>query len=239
LNVPSIIASRAASRRLLVAISLLSATAIVGCSTYDGMETAGTPVAIRETGGTDISGQIANDLGPYVVSVVDAGGVGVPGVEVTFTISGPATLVTPSATTNQDGSTFTSITLGHMAGAITITATAAGIATPTVFHTSSFAGPATKFGIAGGQGQTALRGTPISEPLSTIVADQYDNPVMNARVVWATSAGVLGTLIGQTGADGRSSSTYTMPATPGPQTVTATTDINAAATTLTFNLTSN
>lgn len=215
--------------RWLGALALLGGAAVIGCSTTDTQGFIGTPAVIRAVGGTDINSKVGDTLGPYSVKVTDTAGNGVAGVTVTFSIVGNATLVNTTATTDQDGGAFTSIVLGHTVGNMTITATANGIATPALFQTHSYAGPATTFALAGGGGQNAPRGTAVTEALTVSVTDQYGNGVGSVLVTWQATAGTLGTPSGRTGANGVVSTTYTLPATPGAQTITASALINGTA----------
>lgn len=222
-----------------LATALLGAVLVAGCSNAVNDTFVGAPALIKVTGQTDISALVATDAGPYVFTVVDTAGAGVAGVTVTFTIVGPATLIQTSAVTNQGGSVLTSIHFSQTAGSVAITATAAGIATPAVVHTSSYAAPASKLTAAGGQGQVALRGSALADPLAVLVTDQYNNPVSTILVTWVSSAGTLGTLSARTGNDGRVSTPYTLPATAGIQTITASATLNGVSNTVTFTATAN
>ena len=80
--------------------SLFGAALIASCSSNDGITFVGAPTIIKVTGRIDISAEVATDAGPYVFTVTDTGGNGVQGVTVTFTIAGPATLLSTSAVTS-------------------------------------------------------------------------------------------------------------------------------------------
>ena len=226
-------------RSMMLSASLLMVTSIAGCNSSQEVTFVGTPAIIKVTGQTDISAVVASDAGPYVFTVTDTGGTGVQGVTVNFAVAGPATLISTSAVTDKQGTVLTSVHFGQTVGVVAVTATAVGIATPAVVHTSSYAGPATKLLAIGGQGQSALRGTPLSDLLSTFAGDQYNNPVVGVLITLQASAGVLGTTSARTGADGRVTSTYTLPATPGVQTITASTEFNGVPKSVTFTATGN
>ena len=218
--------------------SLVGAALFAGCSNDANNGFVGSPVLIKVTGRTDLSAQVATDAGPYVFTVVDTAGTGVPGVTVNFTIVGPATLLSTTAVTDQGGSVLTSVHFSQVAGNVAITATAVGIATPAVVFTSSYAAPASRM-TGGGGGQTALRGTMLPDPLSVLVTDTYGNPVVSVLVTLTATGGTLGTLSGRTGADGRFTTTYQLPATPGVQTITASATFNSVVNTVTFTETGN
>ncbi len=218
--------------------SLFGAALFTGCNnnTSDGF--VGQPVQIKVTGRTDLSAEIATDAGPYVFTVVDTAGTGVQGVTVNFTSAGPATLLSTTAVTDQGGSVLTSVHFSQLAGTVAITARAVGITTPAVVFTSSYAAPASKI-VGSGGGQLALRGTALTDPVSVLVTDTYGNPVVSVLVTMTATGGTLGTLSGRTGADGRFTTTYTLPATAGAQTITASVTFNNVVNTVNFTETAN
>ena len=218
--------------------SLFGAALFAGCNNDSSSGFVGQPVQIKVTGRTDLSAEVATDAGPYVFTVVDTGGTGVQGVTVNFTSVGPATLLSTTAVTDQGGSVLTSVHFSQVAGTVAITATAVGITTPAVVHTNSYAAPASRMTGSGG-GQVALRGTALQDPISVLVTDTYGNPVVSVLVTMSATGGTLGTLSGRTGADGRFTTTYTLPATTGAQTITAVATINNVNTTVTFTETAN
>ena len=230
----SILLSRTTIVRWAATTSLFGAALITGCNSTSNDGFVGAPVLIKVTGQTDISAQVATDAGPYVFTVVDTAGTGVQGVTVNFTISGPATLATTSAVTDQGGSVLTSVHFAQTVGTVTITATASGITAPAVVHTSSYAAPPSKFTIAGGNNQIGVHGTALSEAIAVLVTDQYDNPVNSILISLQPSAGTVGTASARTGLDGRLTTTYTLPATPGVQTITASALFNGTTINLTF-----
>lgn len=217
--------------------SLFGAALIASCSSNDGITFVGAPTIIKVTGRIDISAEVATDAGPYVFTVTDTGGNGVQGVTVTFTIAGPATLLSTSAVTDKGGSVLTSVHFSQVAGNVAITATAAGITTPAVVRTSSYAAPPSRLTASGGQGQSTTRGTPLPDLLSVLATDQYNNPVVSVLITLEATAGTLGVLSARTGADGRVTTTYTLPATPGIQTITASAVFNGVTRTVTFTAT--
>ena len=217
--------------------ALLGTALVAGCNSNIVPDFVGAPVLIKLTGQSDISAEVATVAGPYVFTVVDTGGKGVSGINVTFTITGPATLVHTSAVTDQGGSVVASVQFGQTVGTVVITAKADGITAPAVAHTFSFAAPASRIVAVGGQGQQAPRGGPLEEQLVVAVTDQYNNPVPSILVTFQPSAGIVGTPSGRTGVNGRVGTPYTFPATPGVQTITASITLNGIITTVTFTVT--
>ncbi len=94
-----------------------------------------TPTGAALAGGNAQTGTAGGVLPtPLALRVVDGTGIAVSGVAVTFAVtSGTATVNPASALTGLDGIARTTVTLGATAGAITVTATAAGLP-PVIFH---------------------------------------------------------------------------------------------------------
>jgi adhesin/invasin len=161
------------------------------------------------------------------VRVVDAGGVAVAGVQVSFAVSAGGGAVAPAAaTTDGDGvARVTSWTLGQQAGAQSLTATAAGVATPLVLTSTATAGAAANLAFTAGAGQSANVGTALPTRPAVRVTDAFGNPVAGAAVQFTPGAG-SGTVAGEaqtTGADGTATvGTWTLGSQVGAQQLTAT-----------------
>ena len=105
-------------------------------ATFSVEATASGALAVVSGGGqVGMAGQIAAQ--PLVVKAVGTGGVGIPGVEVTFAVTqsaGTGAAVNPAvATTGANGEASTSLTFGDANGAVTVSAGADG-------STTSFSG---------------------------------------------------------------------------------------------------
>jgi YVTN family beta-propeller protein len=124
--------------------------------------------------------------------VVDAGGAGVPGISVTFVVStGGGTLTGASTSTSAAGvATVGSWTLGTVAGANTVTATAAGIPS-VVFAATAAAGPATNLLVTPSAPVLAPGAT---QQLAVSVSDQYGNVLAAAPVTYATGNAAVATV---------------------------------------------
>ena len=116
-----------------------------------------TPTGIAIAGGDAQSGTTGSALGTALtVQMAFRAGVAVVGIPVTFAVtSGSATLSASTASTDAKGIAGVGVTLGSVAGPVTITATAAGLA-PVTFHlTATVAVPLPTIaagGITGGGG---------------------------------------------------------------------------------------
>jgi adhesin/invasin len=171
---------------------------------------------------------------PLAVKVNDTNGNPVAGQAVTFAITGQpakatgAGLSLASATTGADGLATTSLTLGNLVGAYSVTATAmAGLSV--TFTETATAGLATTLALAGGNSQSAPVQTTLAAPLAVKATDQYGNTVTGTVVsftITGAPAGATGTLLGSgpvaTDSAGMASATLKVGNQPGAYQVTAT-----------------
>jgi Big-like domain-containing protein len=161
--------------------------------------------------------------GPLVVQVTDAFGNPISGVEIAW--AADAGSVTPSVTvTGADGLVSAARTLGAAAGVQHATASAPGLAgSPLTFTHTATSGSATLLERASGDGQSALAGTSVPEPLVVRAKDGSGNPVADLAVTWVigSGGGSLAPETSLTDAQGRASTRWTLGATPGANTATA------------------
>ena len=160
---------------------------------------------------------------PLVVQVTDAFGNPIPGVEITW--AADAGSVSPStSTTGADGLASADRTLGPAAGTQHATASAPGLAgSPATFTHTATPGSATVLERVSGDGQSALAGTSVAQPLVVRVRDAAGNPVAGLAVTWVVGDGE-GTLTPQTSPtdlQGLASTRWTLGVTPGTNTATA------------------
>lgn len=168
----------------------------------------------------------------------------VSGVAVNFAVAGGGGAVTGgNATTNASGvATVGSWTLGTIAGANTLTASAGGLAgSPVTFTATGTAGPAAQITVNAGNNQAAIAGTPVSVPPSAKVGDQFGNAVSGVAVTFAVGSGG-GSITGPnqvTNASGVATvGSWTLGATAGPNTLTAS-SAGLAGTPVIFSATGN
>jgi hypothetical protein len=174
-----------------------------------------TPAAIVEVSGNNQTAQVNTALAsPLVVQVNSATGGGIAGATVEFAVTpqGGATLSAPSAVSDASGQAQVGVTMGTAAGAVTISASVAGVATPVVFTTTALAGPPTALAIVSGNNQTAVTGSTLPSALVVKVTDQYGNAVSGVTVNFVVTAGSgsLGAASATTGADGQTQVTWTL-----------------------------
>lgn len=213
---------------------LLLGTLLVGACSNAVDSGPGAAATITSTGATDLSAVVGTTVGPFVFVVKDADGNVVPGVAVTFSVSGAGTLNTASATTDNGGSVLTTVNLSHTVGVVTVTATASGVSQTASVSATSVADAPSQIVVVGGNGQSSAVGTAVTELLTVRVSDQYNNPVSNILVTWTSNGGTFGTPSARTGADGRVATTFT-PTKIGGITIAATASFGAASLTATGN----
>jgi len=159
-----------------------------------------------------------------VLIVNDSRGNAIAGVSVAFAASASGGSVSPgSAATGAGGRVAAQWTFGTAAGAHTVTATPAGGTTTAQFGATATAAAADSVFAASGNAQTGTVGAALPAPLVVKVIDQYANGVAGADVVFTPAAGsgsVNPTNV-QTGANGEASTTWTIGATLGSQSVEA------------------
>ena len=163
---------------------------------------------------------------PIKLRVTDVNGSPVAGASVAFSLrSGGGTLSPFSATSAADGTVSTTWTLGTALGENKVVAILSGAfvvdsATLTATGTN---GPAAKLAIDAGDNQHAPIGTVLPAAVSTLVTDNYGNPVPGAAVTYAVTGGGSHIDLVRTTSDanGKISANWTLGTTAGLQTATA------------------
>ncbi|MFZ0478716.1 MAG: Ig-like domain-containing protein [Terriglobales bacterium] len=148
----------------------------------------------------------------------------VPGLTVSFSANKNG-VVTPSSTaTNAEGWAIASLQLPTTVTTVKVSAKTAGLPAAG-FPEYSVAGPAASITVSTGNNQSAQPGAILPQTLSVVVADQYGNPVSGA-IVSFSDGGAGGHFSNpnpqSTPASGSVAQNYTLPASPGTITITAT-----------------
>jgi adhesin/invasin len=126
---------------------------------------------------------------PYTARVADQFGNGVPGVTVTWGVSGGGS-ITPSSVTNSSGIASATRVFGTAAGPQGASASVAGlIGSPVSFSATATHGAATAIVKAAGDNQSATAGAAVGISPTAQVTDQYGNPVPGIAVTFAVTAG--------------------------------------------------
>lgn len=120
--------------------------------------------------------------------------------------------------------TFATPFLDKVASGYTLTASATGLTGATSSPFTVTAGVATTLALLSGGSQTGAPGAALAHPVVVKVTDAYGNGVAGRAVTFAvgTGSGSLGTTSATTDATGAASTTWTLGAVGGTQTITAT-----------------
>jgi hypothetical protein len=146
---------------------------------------------IAPVSGNEQSAPVGTDLPlPLVVQVTDQFFNPIAGVPVTWSVTGGGSVSQTSTVTGPDGKTQVTRTLGNTTGTQTTLATSEGLAgSPVTFTHSATAGSANRVVKFAGDGQSAVAGSELPNPLVVQVLDAQDNPVPNRAVTWVVGAG--------------------------------------------------
>jgi hypothetical protein len=138
---------------------------------------AGDPVALERVSGNGQSGTVGTALDePYVVRVVDAGGKGVAGVTVEWTVTDGGGTMSPSAsTTDADGRAASTRTLGTVAGTHTANAAVGDVAGSPVIFTATAAPGAPATLVFSVQPSSTGANRTIEPPVEVTLSDQFGN----------------------------------------------------------------
>jgi plastocyanin len=212
-------------------VSLALTTVLVALATACGSSSSpsGPPApAIQKTATASGDGQTApvtTALPNPLRVLVTVSGTAQAGDTVTWATSGTGASVAPTkAVTDASGIATTSWTLAQTAGAQTATATASGATgSPVAFSATGTPGAATQLSLASGDNQSAAPNSALANPLKVKVADTYGNGVSGVSVTWL---GMGGAMVNPTSsmsdATGIAQTAATVGATPGADSVTAT-----------------
>ena len=194
----------------------------------------GPAATITATDGDGQTATVGTAFGTALAAnVVDGTDNPVSGDTVTFTVtSGPATFPgdqsSATATTGADGTaTAPTLTAGTTPGAVSLTATVAGVASPATYSETVVVGAPATITVAGGDSQQATVGTDFGDNLSATVVDHYGNPIEGTDVTFTVTAGSASFPGGSTDVESTdptgtaTAATLTAGTTAGPVTVTA------------------
>ncbi len=186
-----------------------------------------TPAQIVLVSGNGQNGSVGQTLGsPIVVQIIDASGIPVTGVNVTWTLAAGNSGGFASPTVSRtDGSGNANLlwTLGSKVGLQQVTASVTGVTSVTL-QATALIGSSGALLIDNGDGQGGATGAALATYLRVLVVDQSGTPVVGARVVWSTATGngTLSKASGLTNAAGLDSASWTLGAALATQTATAT-----------------
>lgn len=224
-----------AAFQLVLGTRVGKASAEVRVTTAGGDRTLSAPVSftavsadaneLRAVAGDSQAAPAGAALGqPLVVEVTDAFGNPIAGVTVAWEADAGGTVSQATTSTGDDGTATVERTLGPSAGVQHTSAIAPGLAgSPVVFTHTARAGAAAVLERVSGDGQRALVGSSVADPLVVRVHDDAGNAVSGLAVAWVRGAGG-GTLTPETSMtdeDGMASTRWTLGRIAGENTVTA------------------
>jgi hypothetical protein len=192
---------------------------ITGYTAATFTETAATVLTLTATAGNNQSGSTGSTLPTALTVEATSNGTPVSGVSVTFSGGGGGSFGTPTVTTGSNGLASTTYTLPSTAGTVSITASATGYTAATFSETATAA--VKTLAANGGNNQTGGVGTALPTALTSL-ATVNGTPTAGVSVSFTDGAG--GTFSPNpavTNSSGIASTSYTLPATAGTYTVTA------------------
>ena len=157
--------------------------------TFTATAQPGAAAALTIVSGNNTTATVGTAAPPLVVRVADQNGNAVASASVAWSVlSGSGTLSASSTPSGNDGVASNTLTVGTSTSSpIVVDASVGGLSVRfSVTPTASAAGAIAK---QQGDNQTASAGTPVSVPPAVTVTDAHGNPVPNARVTFAVSAG--------------------------------------------------
>jgi adhesin/invasin len=187
---------------------------------------SGDASTVQVVSGDGQSGPVGSTLSqPLVVKVTDASGNPISGITITWTVEGGGSVSETSTVTADNGQTQVTRKLGNTVGHPTTKATAAELpGSPSVTFThEATAGNASRVEKFAGDGQSALAGTELHDPLVVQVLDGQGNAVVGRAVTWVVGAGG-GSVTPQnttTDGEGKASTRWTLGSSVGNNTVNA------------------
>ncbi len=192
-------------------------------ATFDATARPDVPDTVTAVKGQDQTATVGQALpDSLVVLVTDRFGNPIAGQSVSWAAVGGGTVSATTTSTGADGRTGVRRTLGPVAGPQSATATAAGIpGSPVVFNHTAVAGGAVRLVKLTPDPITAPAGLPVT--VTVQAQDANNNGVPGRNVTWVvnTGGGSVNPVLSVTDASGNASTTWTLGATAGTNTLTA------------------
>jgi adhesin/invasin len=216
--------TRSSSSRFLISLSLVT---LIGCASDSlTLPSEGAPAVVSILNGNDQQGVVGQPLNDsLIVRVSDGHDRPVVGQAVSFVVT-VGGMVTPAAViTDHEGKAQFAWQLGTVSGAqvLEVGVSAAGQLAPKIlFNAQADPGPVDQIELVRGDGQTAQVGHALADSLVVRLVDSYGNPVSGQDVVWQAGAGSLSGGTVTTGLDGQAAVLWTLGATVGTQSASAT-----------------
>ena len=162
------------SSRVARAALVATLSSVVACGSDSGTGSkVGVPARVEVVTAPAARAAVGTPAGAFAIRVVDAAGAPVPGVGVTFTVIGPATLAPPTALTDAAGTASSQVTLGTIAGVSTVRAAASGVAAAATAQVTAVAGPVLSIAVS----PKTMRFLSVGDTgrVTSVAQDQYGN----------------------------------------------------------------
>jgi hypothetical protein len=174
----------------------------------------GAPKMLFAVSGDNQGGVVGQALAqPFVVRATDGFGNTVPGVSVTWgATTGGGTITPGSMTTDGNGQSSATGTLGTLLSMNVFTATALQPPVQISFHALSTLSPVMHLAVTSGDAQSGTVATTLAQPLVVTATDVGGNPVPGVSIAWtvASGGGAFTTATTATALDGTASTTFTL-----------------------------
>jgi alpha-tubulin suppressor-like RCC1 family protein len=212
------------------AVAMLSSGFVTDSASFSATATTGPAGVITLVSGNNQTATVGAALAlPLVVHVTDTYGNISVGAKVTWTAGNLSGSVNPPIdSTGADGNASAVWTVGNTTATQTVTASVTGLP-PVVFTATTSADTAhiTMTVLAGSTGQTAAVSSALPTNLSVRVTDKFGNPIVGDVVTWNGAGAIMGggtvsAPTSTTDATGSASTTWTLGARAGAQTLQAT-----------------
>jgi hypothetical protein len=165
---------------------------------------AGAVAKIVAKSPTDLAGTVGQGVNPLpTVLVTDAFDNPISSSGISVAVTGGGTISSPTLTTDAAGNAAEAgWTLGTVKGSNTLTLSDGSASI--VFMAVAAAGPLQTLAVASGDGQSALAGTSVSQPVRLSPTDQYGNRLDNQTVTFSVAAGggFIPSVVAQSASDG-------------------------------------
>jgi Bacterial Ig-like domain (group 1) len=184
------------------------------------------PAKLVETSGDNQNDVVGAQLAmPLVVTVEDANGTGMPGIEVDFAVTtGGGTVGMPAVATDANGVAQTTLALGASPGANTVSATCGSIpGAIEVFTETAHLGTVAQLVRTSGTNQMATVATALALPLVVTAVDSHGNPTPGVVVNFVPTAGgsTVAPASATTDTQGHATTHVTVAQIAGPTTIEA------------------
>ena len=185
--------------------------------------TSGLAVRLLLQDGNGQTGAVGANLSNAIaVKVLDANGIGVSGVTVTFSVrKGNGTLGSPTAVSTPTGVASTTWKMGTVPGAASVTAilSTTSVIDSVVVSATAVAGTASTVVITSGDAQNGTVGQQLNTSLTATTYDSYGNVAPSSPVAWTvvSGGGKLTVLNATSDANGVSAAQWTLGTVAGTQ----------------------